>query len=251
MARSIPTIRRRWWHRLAGETPGELAANLPPIGAQALVAWTATGSAFLAAAGTAAWLGVVSVLKVAKAVKTDRKEADDISVRDLHGCLHVVYEVVRRHKGIVTYEEKDLARFRITVHNVVGGELEQSVPYVGGCRNDLKPAGRRFPLRCGIIGMVARTGETGLAVRTTKDQAEYLKELVKDWGYKADEAAKLSADRWSSMAVPVMGDQPGVPIAVLYADSNDPEFFTEKAQELLVAAATGLATWIKLRYLSR
>jgi hypothetical protein len=239
---------------LSREWPEAVATGIGALPVAAIAAWKTRHDGlaewvFWTFVVIAGWSALTTGLKVARAIYKDRKAEDEESPMELVGCLQVLYEIVGRRKGLGD-SAADRARFRVTLHRVdeKGDRLQQCVPYLGGDGSKMRKAGRWFPRRCGVIGRTARTGDPQVVIRTTRDHALYLKELVADWGYSPEEAEALSRDRFSAMAVPVY-DKPGrPPIGVVFADSDDPDFFDADIQELVISASVGLAAFVQDRY---
>lgn len=53
------------------------------------------------------------------------------------------------------------------------------------------------------------------------------------------------------MAFPISGEKDDEPVAVLFLDSSDANLFTVDVQEIVAAAGSGLAEYIKVRYTPR
>jgi hypothetical protein len=207
--------------------------------------------------GLIGFLGCASLVSliafVAKVVQARRLDHYKDNERiDLLGCLHPTYRCiieVRRMAGAT-----NTGKLRLTIHRVDHESeiVEQCVGYVGESEESRK-AGRRFKLSQGIIGCAARTEEPLAGERKGATSDDYVNELVKEWGYSRAEAEGVDRNRWSFMAVPLLGDGAPKPkrcIGVLYADSIDRSFFTDEVQELVIRAAEGMAEFIKVRYRS-
>ncbi len=85
------------------------------------------------------------------------------------------------------------------------------------------------------------------ASRQSEDYAAFIAELVRVWGYTAHEAREIRNDRRSWCAVPIL-DLRERTTAVVFMDSNLPDFFGDDLQDLIAAACLGLTTYIRERY---
>lgn len=134
-------------------------------------------------------------------------------------------------------------RLRLTLHKVVWDsqgqapkELVQVLRYVGG-RGKLHR--RRFPVRVGIIGLVARTkdGYWASAISNSTPN-DYRESLVSQWGFTWDEAQERTLDRRSWMALPLLDERGERVIGVFYADSDDENMFKDPAVRQIVWSGT-------------
>ena len=184
------------------------------------------------------WLLIASVLKVLHAYRKDQSGSD--SHHDLQTALAVLHAIVA---GQCRFTAQDQGRLRMTILRVVPPtardrpveELEQIVPYVGGLG---RGSGRRFSVRSGIAGRAVREQAAFAASRQHDDYAEFLRELVTVWGYTSVDARQLTEDRYSWMAVPLMG--PHSVVAVVYLDSDRRHFFTDDVQALIIDGCHGM-----------
>lgn len=190
-----------------------------------------------------------ALVKLVQGIEKDRKENDDARLDGFHAVLHVIHSIVR-HKAKLSRNETD--RLRVSIHRVVRPEkkwghpeeVEQMLDYVGG---NGKHAGRRFSIRTGIIGRAIREREAFAVSRKSTDHKAFIKEMVQEWGFTSEEAAKLTFDRNSWMAVPILY-RGGEVTGVVYLDSNDSGIFTEDVRNEVVSACAGLAVFISERY---
>lgn len=192
---------------------------------------------------TAIGLALLFYVKSQRARGKDDAEAVAKSPEGLRGCAFVLHSTLKIRLGI----EKDDGVLRVTCYGLTSGsvqELEQSIDYVGTA--EPSGVGRTFPVHVGVIGLAARTGEAQCAARTAQSDEDYKKELVEEWGYSAEMAAKITLDRKSFIAVPIMGKEDKV-IGIVYADSSIENAFTNEL-DLVGAAASGFAAYIKERY---
>jgi hypothetical protein len=101
----------------------------------------------------------------------------------------------------------------------------------------------------GITGLCIRTGEPHTMCRETGDAAEYRKVLEAEWSYTRADAAKLSIDRFSSMAVPVLGSDGRHALGVIYLDAAQKGIFdSQEVQTAILEASSGLVRYVSERY---
>ncbi|MBX3405251.1 MAG: hypothetical protein KF869_00700 [Phycisphaeraceae bacterium] len=137
--------------------------------------------------------------------------------------------------------------FRLTVHRVDWEaaehcRLEQTVDYVGGSGG----RGREFPLRAGVIGPCAKNGKLMIAHRQLNGDDGFLREMTDKWGFTNEEALKLSKDRWSYLAHPILTEQGDKAGAVLYIDSSEKGVFQKKhPKQLAEHWCRGLAAYLR------
>lgn len=201
--------------------------------------------ATLLLAGTA----VLIVIRIKRAKYQDKELAELLNPEGLRGCLTVLYAVLEKKIPAIAEDGKEL---RLTLYGLPEEnlddpeELEQTVDYIG--ENEPGKAGRRLSVHAGVIGLCYRTGEAITAKVTSSegDQEGYIDEIVRNWGYKYEQAKSMKMDRKCFIAVPIKGDQ-GKVIGILYGDSNIPDAFDNVSAEF-VATAIGIATYISERY---
>lgn len=242
----------RWFEKKAVI---EALATVPPVLAAAIGALTSLSNPQTEAIGWwlaagVAWLVAASIAKVlhARAEDRERRRADQHD--GLNAALKVLFAVLCAAAGITGYEQQG-GRLRLTLHRVVTHgrngeteELEQLFPYLGAPGDQ---AGRRFSIRSGIIGRAVRRKNAMVATRENDGHEEFVGELVRDWSYTEAEARRLSPDRYAWMAVPIIGPT-GAPLAVVYLDSSEPDFFTDEAQDLILAGCRGIALYTMEAY---
>lgn len=200
-------------------------------------------------AGATAWLALASVVKVLHAAAQDRDRKRIEEHAGLRGALWVLYETVRTAAGPGTVGDGAL---RVTVHRLVdekkkgveARQLEQLVPYIGGQGG---PPNRKFSMRSGAIGLAARKKDAVAVKRKSNGPADFVRELVKDWGYTEEEARDVSSDRQAWMPVPVLSPTRG-PVAVVSLDSSIPGFFSPRIQKTVLGCCRGLASYILEAY---
>lgn len=191
---------------------------------------------------------LLGVMKIAQARYKDRKEDNKSSPNDLRACLHVLHAAVAGFKGINDPGEGWL---RITVHRIDGQTLEQAVDYVGSEEPDdsNRFAGRRFDIRAGLIGRVARTGVVrNLSRPQDMNFEEWAKYLVDDFAMIQSDADKTRKDRFAFMGVPITRPGGRESRGVVYLDAGSSDFFDEQTRELVIDCCAGVARWIEERY---
>ncbi len=245
---TIPSVRPRPWHTKEA-WPARIAAFLALVagtGALIIERRKASPDALQTALLSIALLGAfaLGVLKTSQARYKDAREEKKESPKDLSGPLHVLHRVVAHAKGVRAPPDGWL---RITLHRVDGEFLEQSVDYVGSA-DKARGAGRRFSIREGLIGRVARMGAPRRFDRPRDmSDAEWVDYLVEQLGMTHDSARKTREQRYSFLGVPIKnanGDVDGV----VYLDAADPEFFDKAVLDLVITGCEGLATWIGKHY---
>jgi hypothetical protein len=239
-----PWYVREVWPALAGlglGVPASIFALVRELNAQA-----SNNYQLAALALTSLSVASLGIVKLVQSLHKDAENDKKDSPNDLRGCLHVIHSTVAGHKKKPAPDDGWL---RITVHSVVGDELEQSVAYVGATEaNRGGSAGRRFSITTGIIGRAARSKKTSMVKRPPDMQfAEWQQWLVEHTGMTAGQAAETRADRFAFLGVPIQGPSQEVR-AVLYLDSRDYDFFTEEAVSLIADGCVGLAEWIDEHY---
>jgi putative methionine-R-sulfoxide reductase with GAF domain len=238
----------RWYEKKAVI---EALATVPPILAAAIGALVSLSDRQQRAFGWwllagAVWLIVASAAKVLHARAQDRERKRSDSHDGLRAALHVLFATVCQAAGIEEGNERTSGRLRLTIHRVVAKgkgdspeELEQVLPYMGGPGN---PPGRRFSIRSGIIGAAARRKSAIVAVRGCAEYDGFVAEIIRDWAYTESDARRLTPDRQAWMAVPILNAE-GAPVAVVYLDSREPNFFTDPLQGLIFAICGGINTY--------
>jgi hypothetical protein len=229
----------------------ELFGIGPPVVAAAILAWRLfldSGTKDLAwfAVFGVIWLLIAGWLKVRHAFDQEAKESREHEHDGLLGALHVLRGSVLGHLNLDGKKPNDL---RATIHRVdkpgPNAEwLEQLLPYVGGAGGD---AGRKFRTGPGVIGQAARTSSAVAWTRQNNDNEEFVSELVSVWGYTEEDARKLSADRQTSIAVPILNNK-GLSVAVVYLDSAKRDLFIVANRPIVFNACAGIASYIHERY---
>lgn len=239
---------RKWLVELVGSGPPLIAAV---AGAFTLSDPSGVWSPVLIVASV--WLLGASGLKIKQAYDEDKSIDRDNEHHGITACLHVLHATLEHH-GKVEYSGTDPTAFdlRVTFHRVVEPlddpkELEQLVDYVGG-RGGGK--GRMLNVQSGITGQAVRENNVFMMDRDVQDVEEYRRILVSDWHYRKSEADKLTADRFSAIAVPITSkSDENLVLGVVYMDSKMENFFNRvKLQECVVNCCTGLTRFIGERY---
>lgn len=85
--------------------------------------------------------------------------------------------------------------------------------------------------------------------RNDLDEKAYRQMLEADWSYTNGEAAKLSADTMSCMAVPVLDVTGKHALGVIYLDSKQPNLFdNEDMQNGIFESSAGVTRYVSERY---
>jgi hypothetical protein len=243
----IPGLDKPGW--LKRKAPLKLITSVPPILAAAVTAYNLWGNpiAWLAAGG-AAWLTLGCFLEWLAARAHDREESVAHGHEGLTAALMVLQTVAGQACGIAPADLDD--HLRVTFHRVVEPidnpeEIEQLVDYVGGSHSG---AGRKFDVHCGITGRAIRDKSLYTA-NARADAAEWNRELVSNWGYTDANVRKLTMDRNSLIAVPVLSSRGRHAIGVVYLDSDLRNLFDAPGvEEMILRACAGIANYVNRRY---
>lgn len=252
MPGKIPgTAKLHWSER---ELPTTLIVGIPALLGAAMavgkaVAEDASGWLEGLLISATAWLFFGTLVKAYLAVHKDKSSEAKKSPTDLLGCILPFYKVlqaVRQRSGAL-----GTGKLRVTIHRIdhLTKTVEQCVDYIGETEVARK-AGRKFALSQGLVGQAARTNAPVVVEKSATSDEEHINILMKEFGYTRGEAEGLDRSRWSFMAVPILsGESPSLQtIGVVYADSTDPKFFTEEIQQLMLAATSGVAAFVRIRY---
>lgn len=199
--------------------------------------------------GATVWLALASGIKVLHAAAQDRDRKRVKEYDGLRGSLWVLYEAVRGAADSGTLTDGAL---RITIHRVADpdrngmepGRLEQLLPYIGGPGG---PPRRVFSIRTGVIGLAVREKDAVAVNRKSDGHADFVRELIKEWGYVEDEARAVNPDRQAWMAVPMLSAT-NVPLAVVSLDSSIPGFFSAEIQKVVLGCCRGVGAYIQEAY---
>lgn len=248
-------FQKKWAPDLFDVVGGFVA--LIPVGLQAWNNLNATDPKITAADRNLSYLafaGIVivcgkGVVKLYQNIREEQKQTEGNRLEGIEAGLEIIHSIVRHMHN---FDRHQYDRLRVTLYRVAESrtnpgekELEQIVEYVGS-RDATKRKGRRFSIRCGLIGKVARSGEAQGATRETEDNEAYLRELEVEWNFTRDEAVRLSSGRNSFFAVPITYGQEVT--AVVYLDSSQRHFFPDNVKRNIIVACLGLAVFINRRY---
>lgn len=185
--------------------------------------------------------------RVAVGIHKARREDDRQSPSDVYACCAMMYAGLQ-----LIHKPGPNDGLRITVYRVheapkgkkdKDGCLEQLIPYAGGVGGQV---GRRFPLQCGVIGRVVRTGEPVGATRVSKDIEEFWREMQGEWGFMRDEAKNLDLSRWSWFAVPMLEKRRVV--GVVYLDAAEPLYFHDERKAAIMEYVSAMTEYVLRRY---
>jgi hypothetical protein len=210
------------------------------VGFSSVANYLSQGKRTLAVIVAVGSIGVLVVTAVKQTVGLVAARKKD-SIHELEGCLFTL------HAALDPLAEEPPATLRLAVHVPARDMLEQVTEYIGV---PPKPGriGRRFPANAGIIGKAYCENEVFVARRVNDDYEMYLQELVKDWNFTPEWAARLNPGVMEWMAIPFPDPDTQRVAAVLYLDANRRDFFTEQRQELILSAVNGIAVFIGKRY---
>jgi hypothetical protein len=230
----------RWLLAQTGTYDLLIAGFACVIGITSAVNYSAQGkqvAALLAGGGTIGVLVFTAVKQIVGLRAARHKE----STHELEGCLFTLHAALDPTAG------GEPGRLRLAIHVPAGEMLEQVTEYIG---DKSKPGrvGRRFPANSGIIGKAYRENEVFVGRRVNDDYGLYIKELVREWNFTEERARFLNPAVKAWMAVPFYDEVRNTVEAVLYLDSTDADFFDPVHQELILAAASGIAVFIGKRY---
>lgn len=183
---------------------------------------------------------MVLILSARKFIQGMIKDSSEDHVHALEGALHVTHQLLMVCDNIASDP-----KLRITIHAVSGNCLVQVLDYVGNQRSK-RTAGRHTPANCGIIGLALKNKELATGNRMSTVLQDYHDELVDKWHYTPDAAQKLDGHAMSWLAIPLINNKNTV-VAILFADSVDPDFFTELRCAYASYAAAGLSDFVTHR----
>lgn len=250
----IPGVEHEWWVRaMRQKWLVELVSSVPPLLVAAIAAYRflqgdATHTEGYLSAGAAGWLFIASLLRIAHTRELDK----DANAKRDHDGLRAAMLVLHASAGHACgLDPANLQHLRVTFHRVVPPldnpeHIQQIVPYAGG---DGGGEGRTFSVRSGITGRCIRTKQLYTMHRTDEDVGTYRQQLASDWGYTPADAAKVSADKMSSMAVPVLDVSGRHALGVIYFDSVQPNIFeSAEVQTAIFQACGGVTEYVSERY---
>ena len=214
------------------------------------IAWKQVGFLLFALIGAL----VLGLLKVSSSSHKDASDAKAETPDDIRGALHVLHRVVAHHKGLTDPQEGWL---RITLHRAfeqkvgktVQERLEQSVAYVGSDESGRGPSRPSWSFSEGLIGKVARLKSPRKFDRPADmTDSEWTTHLVDNLGMSRDAARATREGRFSFLGIPIKSPGGGEVLGVVYADTEEREFFDRETTALVVAGCEGVAKWIHERY---
>lgn len=252
MLKHIPGVERASW--LSRKWFVETIGSIPPLIIAAIASYRflqdpATLMLGYLSAGAGIWLLVASIIKVGHARQQDRESAAKRDHDGLRAALWVLHASAGHACNLDQATVQDT--LRVTFHRVVppledAQEIEQIVPYVGGKGGG---EGRRFSVRSGITGRCIRTKEPHTMHRQDDDVKNYRKDLEANWSYTSIDAAKLSTEPLSSMAVPVQDKSGHHALGVIYFDSKEKDLFNNSdVQSAILEACAGVTRYVGERY---
>jgi len=215
---------------------------------------------FYASSDTVGWghftlvlAGLALVIQGFKARATYLEQSRRDSTHELQGCLNTLETVLLGPDLEPT--KRALAGLRLTIY-VPGkpGFLNQAMEYVGDQRATEKTENRSLPENMGVTGQAyqrARLDPTNSleihsGYRTGNDHDAFKKQMVDDYAFTPEAAAKLNPATASWVAVPIAN---GTRVqGVLYCDSKRADFFDPDRKEDILHAMVGIAYFVSLRY---
>jgi hypothetical protein len=238
----IPRARKRLRWLLAQTATYDLLIALfaAVVGASSVVNYLSQGRRVLAVLVGIGTVGVLIFTSVKQGVGLIAARNKD-SIHELEGCLLTL------HAALDPASVYPPVTLRLALHVPAGEMLEQVTDYIG-VPSRRGRIGRQFPANAGIIGKAYRENDVFVARRVNDDYDLFVQELVKDWNYTAERAARLNPGVMEWMAVPLANPDTQKVAAVLYLDSNRRNFFTAARQELVLSAVNGIAVFIGKRY---
>lgn len=188
----------------------------------------------------------VLVTSVFKSIAMWHAHKESETTHELDGCLHVL------HSYLISDLDASSCRVRAAIHVPTDGgqQLLQVTEYVGDKYSSGK-AGRKFPVQSGIVGRAYRSREALVATKQNEDREAFLHELINEWGYSEKDALEVDPYSKTWMAVPITKSGDGPVFGVIFVDATILEFFTEKRQEFVLFATSGIADYVVRRYKSR
>ncbi len=230
----------RWFFGQTATYDILIAVFAAVIGFTSVANYMAQGKETLAVAVAVGTLGVLIFTGLKQGVGLVAARKKD-SIHELEGCLFTL------HAALEPESVDPPVTLRLAVHVPAGEVLEQVTEYIG-----IPPKagriGRRYPANAGIIGRAYCENDVFVARRVNDDYGMYLEELVKDWNFTPERAARLNPGVMEWMAVPFPDPDTERVAAVLYLDANRRGFFTDARQELILSAVNGIAVFIGKRY---
>jgi hypothetical protein len=243
----IPRSQKSWWKRSSTWlfiSDVVVAVAVAGIGGTSAFRFWREGARGVA--GVVAGGGVVALVFTGLRAAIQFKErARGESTYDLAGCLQTL-------RGTLEAARPDAGEpgLRVTLFVPVesAARLEQVCDYACGdqarCKNT---AGRKVPSNTGVIGRAYQTNKTAVAKRVSDDPEAHIDDLVKNWGFSSKAARAVDPTVRAWMAVPLSTPERGVE-AILYADAQHRDFFTDDRQQLVLGGCAGIALFARQRY---
>ena len=178
-----------------------------------------------------------------KALATWKRDQGGNHARDLAGCLHTLHAIM-----MADWRKTASPGLRLTIHVPIEGErLQQVLDYVGDERVK-RTEGRIFSAHSGITGRTLRDKAMFVASRRNAAYEPYIQELVSEWNYSEDAARKLSPATMSWLAIPLTNDKTSKVEGIVYADSTERRFFTQRRITMAALASAGIGVFVSKRY---
>ena len=209
------------------------------------------------AGGSSAWLCFVSdppqklvgllmafstVLSVVGAIVSAALKSNDRSppIEKFHPFEAIMYELhaVLVHACNGQTENHGL---RVALFSVSGNEVIQRTHYVGETRKHGR--GQRFSTALGIVGKAARRESDDALVDSVTQSVDRIKHLCDQYGYTPAQAENLRKTSMSWVAVPIRKE--GKAVAVIFADSNRRQFFTNLRVEVLNSTVIAIGHYME------
>ena len=221
-----------WWQR---KTPGALISTVAAVGGGLgkVVADIATDKVNV---GTYFAFGVFLLGLVGGYAAWKKSRWEDQQRVERALAPEYVAMLVMMHGYMIAAHQRDRPDeklhpeiLRLTIHRVETDCMVQATGYVGCGGGD---AGRKLPLKTGVVGKAVLQKKLIIARRMEQDHAAYRQQMVEEFNFTEQEVAGLRDDRHSWAAMPIFeGDRV---VGALYLDSLDPHFFDEKESEIIV-----------------
>lgn len=194
------------------------------------------------AVGAISLIAVLALINTIIQLKEFRQDRGSQGAREyvLQGILNALHSTIQ-YGGGKQFESPGL---RICLHvPKEDGNWYQLTDYAGP--NQKRGRGKLADMSKGVVGEAFRTGR--LVVAKLPGNSNLI-DFSLAYGYDRSEAAELKPDRQSWLAIPI--GEPDAPIAVLYCDSSESEFFgaaNQFRQKVLKAAVLGIAEFVTSR----
>ncbi len=179
--------------------------------------------------------------------KTKKKKNKILRNDNTNTSIEAVLETVYQILLVTVSKDEPSPGLRLTIYDV-SPDKTKLAQYTGYFGENIRDSGNRHIIERskGLVGAAFRTQKVVPLNRHPKvSDEQFLEDMVKGFGFTADEALKLKSDRRSWIALPV--EENDVVHAVLYCDSNVFNFFASKRKirfKILEAACAGLAEFL-------